>query len=115
MARHVTSRRLDRLVTLQRRTAGTGPRGQAPETWVDVATGVWAGVEPIRGREFFAAGQQQLPVDARVIMRWRNDVEAGMRVVDGADVWEVATTPINPDSANVTIELMCVAGVRGAR
>ena len=115
MPRHITSRRLDRLVTIQRRATGLGPRGQASETWVNVATGVWAGIEPIRGREYFAAGEQQLPVDARVVMRWRDDVAAGMRVVDGDNTWEVATQPINTDSANVSLELMCVAGVRGAR
>ncbi len=114
MARHITTRRLDRLVTLQRRAAGTGSRGQAQDTWVDVAAGIWAGIEPIRGREYFAAGQQQHAVDARVVMRWRADVLPGMRVVDGDNLWEVISV-IDVDASGISTELMCVAGIRGAR
>lgn len=112
--RQLQAARLTRLVSLQRRAAGQGPRGQALEQWDTVEASIWAGVEPLRGRDYFAAGQMQSPADVLVIMHWRAGVEPGMRIVDGDDVYEIVT-PVDVGGRRITLELMCVAGVRGAR
>ena len=49
---------LDQRITLQARTASVDALGQGVETWVEVGT-VWAKAQPLRGREFFAAGAMQ--------------------------------------------------------
>lgn len=102
------------MVSLQRRATGQGPRGQALESWQTVVQSMWAGVEPMRGRDYFAAGQMQVPTDVRVVIRWRAGVEPGMRIVDGDQVYEIVM-PVDVGGRRVTLELMCVSGVRGAR
>ena len=50
------------------------------ESWKDVAT-VWASVEAVSGRDFFAARQEQSEVTHKVTIRYRGDVTAQMRVL----------------------------------
>lgn len=53
--------------------------GDPVQEWVDVAT-VWAAIEPVSGREFIAAQAEQSKVVARVVIRYRNDIDAAMRL-----------------------------------
>lgn len=105
--------RLNQRVTLQQRAAGVDALGQELTTWSDVAT-VWAEVQPLRGREYFAAGQLQSAVDVRVRIRWRAGVVPAMRVVWRGEPMEIVSV-IEPDAAKVSLELMCVSGVRDGR
>lgn len=100
-------------VTLQQRTVGVDSLGQDLTTWADVAQ-VWALVEPLRGREYFAAGQAQAPVDVRITIRWRAGLLPAMRVVYGAVAYDIAAV-IDVENAHHTIELMCTTGVRDGR
>mgnify|MGYP000231653578 CR=1 FL=1 len=114
-ARQTTTARLDRQISVQQRTAGVDARGQAAETWTNVLTGVWACQEPLRAREYFAAGTMQVPTDVRYTIRYRTGITAGMRVVDAGTPYEIAGNPIDVDGQRRTLELMCIAGTRGAR
>lgn len=67
-------------ITIQRRVETQGTTGEVAWTWSDVAD-VYAAIEPISGREFFAAGQMQAPVDVRVRVRYRTGITEKMRVV----------------------------------
>lgn len=53
--------------------------GDPVQEWVDVAT-VWAAIEPVSGREFIAAQAEQSKVVARVVIRYRNDIDSAMRL-----------------------------------
>lgn len=53
--------------------------GDPVQEWVDVAT-VWAAIEPVSGREFIAAQAEQSKVIARIVIRYRNDIDAAMRL-----------------------------------
>ena len=57
--------------------------GEPEISWSDIATGVQASIEPLRGREFFTARQEVGEVIARIKIRWRNDVTVEQRVVHG--------------------------------
>lgn len=109
----INAGRLSQRVTLQQRTAGVDALGQELTTWSDVAT-LWAEVQPLRGREYFAAGQLQSAVDVRVRIRWRAGVVPTMRVVWRGEPMEIVSV-IEPDAAKVSLELMCVSGVRDGR
>lgn len=61
---------LSKRISIQKRAPGVGTLGQAIESWTPVADEIWASVEFLRGREFFAAGQTQSEVTARIVMRW---------------------------------------------
>ena len=108
---HLSAGALDQIVTLQARTAGQDERGQARDTWVDVAT-VWARVAPRRGRDFFAAGQEQATFDCTVLLRYRADVTASMRVLWNGQPLELVGEPVNVGGAGVYLELLCVHGPR---
>lgn len=113
MARQVHAQQLDRLVTIRQRLATRDERGQAAESWIDRHTSVWAARLPVRGRDYFAAGTQQHPVDVRYLVRHRSDMQPGMVVVDAGEPHEILAV-IDVDGKRRTLELMCVTGTRPA-
>lgn len=56
--------------------AGTGAINV---TWADLAT-VWAAIEPLSAREFVASQAEASQVSSRVVIRYRDDVTAKMRI-----------------------------------
>lgn len=103
--------RLRRFVTIQQKATGSPAQdtlGQPNESWVTFAQ-VYAGVEPLRGTEFFEAEQRQVQVDTRVVIRYRAGVTERMRVVDGADVYNIQAV-IDTETRHVEMQLMCVKG-----
>lgn len=101
---------MNQRVTLQRRATGVDALGQPASTWEDIAT-VWAQAEPLRGREFFAAGQTQQEAQVRFRIRWRADVVPAMRVLWRGEPHEIGAA-INVDGARAVLELMASAGVK---
>ncbi|KQP37616.1 hypothetical protein ASF44_14545 [Pseudorhodoferax sp. Leaf274] len=64
----------------------TGAVIQDPETgatsqqWVEVAT-VWASIEPLSAREFIQSAKTQAEIVARIVIRYRDGLDASMRLV----------------------------------
>ena len=52
------------------------------KNWRNVCI-VWAAVDPISGREFYAAEQAQSEVNHKVRMRYRGGIQPGMRLLLG--------------------------------
>ena len=97
---------LRRRVVLQKRTVTEDTLWQQTENWTDYAY-VWAAVEPLSGREYFAARQENAEITARIIIRYRNDVSPrDTRVLFRNRVFDVATV-INPKEKNAFLILMC--------
>lgn len=115
MARHITTAELTRRITIQQRADLANARGEPIPTWQDLHADVWAAKQPLRGREYFAAGQMQTPADVRYRLRYRAGITAQMRVVDGSEVFDIVGDPIDVDGARITLELMCTTGVRDGR
>jgi SPP1 family predicted phage head-tail adaptor len=63
--------------------------GQVAQEWAEVAT-VWAAIEPLSAREFIQSQATQSQITARIIIRFRDGLNAAMRLVhvrrDMADV-----------------------------
>ena len=91
-------------VTLQRFQQGQDAYGGPVETWEDVAT-VWASLEAMSGREFFASQQAQSEVTQRIRIRYRADVTADMRVIHNGKVFNIVA-PL-PDNRGRELVLMC--------
>lgn len=72
--------RLRQRVTIQQESRVDDGAGGYALSWQDVAV-VWAAVEPTGGREIVFAGRVEARVTHRVILRYRADVTAAMRVV----------------------------------
>ena len=91
-------------VTIQRQELVFGKFG-APlhdKVWENVAT-VWASLEAMSGREFFASQQAQSEVTHRI--RYRPDVTADMRVIHNGKVFNIVA-PL-PDNRGRELVLMC--------
>jgi SPP1 family predicted phage head-tail adaptor len=92
-------------VTLQQRATVVDNEGFATEQWQDWVT-VWAAVEPIRGREYFAAAAVNAQNDVRIRIRYRPGVTPDMRVVYGQRVFDIQSV-IDVDERHREIQLMC--------
>lgn len=92
-------------ITLQELVTGQDEAGQPVREWQDVAT-VWAAVEPLRGREYWAAAQVQSEVTTRIRIRYRSGIRPDMRVLYGGRVFNV-TAVIDPEERHVELQLMC--------
>lgn len=54
--------------------------GETVRAWVEVET-VWAAIEPLSTREFIQSQATQSAIKARIVIRQRDDLDAGMRLV----------------------------------
>lgn len=91
-------------------TTGSG----APnKVWTNLDDGdgeTWMSIEPLRGRELFAAQEHFAEVTTRIRIRYRSDVSAEMRVVHDAVNYAIGAV-IDPELRHRELELMCTAGV----
>ena len=60
--------KLDQRITLQAKSVTRDAMGGEVITWADQAT-VWAQADPLRGREYFAAKQEQSEITIRFKIR----------------------------------------------
>jgi SPP1 family predicted phage head-tail adaptor len=104
---------LDQRITLRRRTAGVDALGQPSTTWANLVT-VWAAARPQRGREFFAAGQQQAEGGVTFTIRHRADVQVTDQVLWRDQPHDIVSIA-DPAGRRETLELITVAGVRDGR
>lgn len=105
--------KLTERVTIQRKSAARNAIGEEVVTWADIAT-VWAQVEPLRGREFFAGAQMQAAVDVRIRIRYGVSVQAEDRAVWRGQAHDIVSV-IEPGARQAELELMCISGVRDGR
>lgn len=92
-------------VTLQRKEIAEDALKQQSEVWMDIAT-VWAAIEPLSGREYFAARQENADVSVKVVIRYLPGITAETRVVFDGGVFDVLSV-INPEERNISLVLMC--------
>jgi len=98
--------KLDKRVIIQEKRVVIDPETFLPvEAWVDFDT-VWAAVEPIRGREYFAAAAVNAESTIRVRIRYRKGITSDMRVKYGDRLLEIISPPIDPEEKHVEIHLM---------
>lgn len=71
--------RLRNKVTLQRRAETRNAVGEIEVAYVDVLD-AWASIEPILGREYFAAQQVQADVTTRIRVRYMPEAQPTMRI-----------------------------------
>jgi SPP1 family predicted phage head-tail adaptor len=101
-------------ITVQSKSVTRNSIGDEVVTWPDFAT-VWAQVEPLRGREFFAAAQMQSSVEVRFRIRYRSDLTVDAHRVLWRGVTYDIRSLIDVDGRRNVLELMCASGVHDAR
>lgn len=92
-------------VTIEQVTEAQDTDGSVIETWSAFAIGQ-ASIEPISGREYFAAQSTQADVTHRVSLRYLPGITPKMRVTFGSRVFDILSV-INVDERNRELQLMC--------
>jgi SPP1 family predicted phage head-tail adaptor len=81
------------------------PDGSVIETWSTFAN-AHASIEPISGREYFAAQTTQADVTHRICMRYLAGLIPKMRVKYGLRIFDILSV-INVNERNRELQLMC--------
>jgi SPP1 family predicted phage head-tail adaptor len=92
-------------IAIQQRSASQDVLGQPVETWTDVAA-VWASIKHPSGLQAIKAEADVSLVKASIRIRWRTGIDAGMRVLHGAVVYDIRA--VLPDVAGRQyVDLVC--------
>lgn len=102
---------MDQRITLQSPSSTVDGLGQRVETWT-TEVALWASVQPLRGREFFAAGAINSEAQVRVRIRYRAGVTPAMRVLWRGVPHAIVAEPVDVSGGRHTLELLCSAGIR---
>lgn len=93
-------------ITIQKRGGGTNSWGEPdPDSWTDVAT-VWSDFRHKSGVETIRADAEVSTVRASVRIRWRTDVDAGMRLKVG-DAYYLIEAVMPDMQRRVFVDLVC--------
>lgn len=103
--------KLDQRLTIQTPASAVDELGQRIESWVNVVI-VWGSAQPLRGREFFAAGSINSEATVRFRIRYRAGITGAMRVLWRGVPHAMVAEPMDVDGGMHTLELLCAAGVR---
>lgn len=109
---NVAAGRLRHRVTIQRPGTTQDPiTGEMVNTWADYLS-LWAHVEPASVREFIAADAEQSEVRGKITLRYRNDLDATMRVLHRGAVYQILGVMADNQSGLEWITLAVSEGVR---
>ena len=105
--------KLRHYVALQSRgsTQDTGT-GIVTETW-STQSNFWAHIEPINAREMPLADIPTLIVNTRITMRYQTGVLPSMRIVEGANVYQIVGIQPDPRSGTEYLVLNCSQVING--
>jgi SPP1 family predicted phage head-tail adaptor len=92
------------LVDIRERVATVDAIGQPVETWETVAS-IWADVRHQNGLEAIKGDAEVSTVKTSIRVRYRTDIDAGMRVYDSAAVYDIkAVLPHGRESLDLVCE-----------
>jgi SPP1 family predicted phage head-tail adaptor len=104
------SHMLNKRVLIQAST-GQDELGQPGTDWANVVPDgdgkVWAGITDISARDYVIAGGEKSIVTTKIQIRYRTGIAGGMRVLYGADIYQVEGV-LGQDGR--TLILMCSRG-----
>lgn len=99
-------------VQLQALTDGQNPvTGEPIRVWTTIAN-LWAEIVPMSAREFVAAAAEQSEVRGRIVIRYREDIDASMRVVYRGKYYAIFGVMPDAESGKEHMTLMTGEGVR---
>lgn len=76
-------------VTIEQYSESVSTKGDPVKSWSDFATGVWASIEPVSGREAFISQQLLASVTHVVRLRYLSGVSPKMRVKYGSRYFRI--------------------------
>lgn len=107
LGEEVRAGKLRHRITIQYKSSESPDSAGNPQpVWADEAT-VWGSVEPLSGREFFAAQQVNSEVTHRITMRYRSGMDPEKRIKFGTRYFGILAV-LNREERNISLELLCV-------
>jgi SPP1 family predicted phage head-tail adaptor len=98
-------------VELQRAVFTQDPvSGEMIPAWALVAE-VYASIEALSARDFIAAAAVQSRITARIVIRYRPDVDATMRILHRTKIYKIEGVLADPKSGIDYLTLPCSEGV----
>ena len=85
-----TAQDLNTKIALQRNEGVPDGVGQVIDRWVTY-TEAFARFEPLLGREFFQAAMTVSEAQAKLTMRWRDDIQPSDRIVARGESWSIVS------------------------
>lgn len=107
----IRSGKLRHMVQIQQITTGKGSSGGATEVASTFAN-VWASIEPMSGREFFAAAQRHAEATHVITIRYLADIVPKMRIVFGTRSFDIISA-LNDDELGKRLSLVCTERLNG--
>lgn len=104
--KRVNASKLRHRVTFLQRIVELDKWNQPKETWVIFAE-VWASVEPISGREYWASSQVQSEVTHRIRIRYLPGLDPSMLALFKGRVFELQP-PRNVEERNQEMEILAI-------
>ncbi|MCC7006005.1 MAG: phage head closure protein [Ottowia sp.] len=96
-------------VRLQKQITTQNSLGESVGTWINVAL-VWADIRYLNGKEYLAAQLEISKANISMRIRWRNDVNAAMRVLHGNHIYNIEV--VLPDmQERMHLDLVCSIGL----
>ena len=106
--------KLRHLVVIERKRSKQDPEtGSRVDTWEALPPPlIWAEIIESSVRDFIAASAEQSQVGGRIVIRYRNDVQAGQRVVYRGEQYQILGAMRDMESGLEYLTLPVTAGVR---
>lgn len=98
--------RLDKKITIEERITVSQADGGTRVEWRPVHKNVWAGIEPMKGREWFTAGGTQTEADHLIRLRYRKGIRPSMRVKQRDRIFDIQHVA-NIRTKDRELHLMC--------
>lgn len=97
--------RLRHRITIEQVAEAQDTDGAVLESWTPYTT-VQASIEPVSGREYFAAQSTQADVTHRISLRYLSGITPKMRVNHTSRIFDILSV-INVGERNRELQLMC--------
>lgn len=111
----VASGKLRHKVELQANVPAQDPvTGEMRNVWTTIAR-PWADIVPMSAREFFSSNAEQSEVRGRMTIRYREDIDATMRVLHRGMIYAIHGVMPDADSGREHMTIMTGEGVRLAQ
>ena len=95
------------IISIRKPTFTQDGFGQPVITYTDVHKDIFASIEPLIGKEYYAAKQIQSEAQYKIKIYYVDDVDSSMVVIHGTKTYEIVSPPQNPKSYNRQTILMC--------
>jgi len=98
--------KLRQRINIQTNTPTKDADGVLTDVWATTYT-VWGSIEPLAGREWFAAKQFNAEVNTKIRIRYLAGITAEMRITYGTQVFKIDAPPIDFENRHKDLELLC--------